>query len=384
MSVGKGGSSQKQSQSGSQRGAFTGATDSTTNQTGTSTTSGTQTGAQTGTQTGTQTGAQTGTTAGQTSGQTTANPTGGFSSVSDLLQGLISGSSGLTPQQLMAMGINTNVAQDTANTMDYGGKVLSQYVGDNHPAYQIAAQDKVVAPSGSAFINDYTNPFESQVVDATRNDLTQGFKTGLNELRASYGGQYGNGREGVAAGTAADNFDRTLGTTLGGLRSANYGTAVQAGQGDAARQLQANTANADAGTRVNMFNTGQQNINDQQSIGVVNDWIAQQQAKGNMLASAGNANANISQGGLGNLFEFLNSQVPAFGQSSTGAQTGINTGTSTGSSTGTSSGTSTGTTDSTTATTLENIIKSLTSGTSSGTSTGTGSSSGKNGGLSLG
>ncbi len=275
MAIGKGGSQNNQNQSGAYTGNTSGTTDTTQNQTGSSTSTGTQSGTQTGT----------------TAGSQTVNPTGGYSSISDLLQGIVGGNSGLTPAQLQAMGITTNAAQNYANASDYGGGVLSQYVGDNHPAYQIADAKTIIAPQASSYMADYNNPYQQQVVDATRADLTHGFDTGLNELRASYGGQYGNGREGVAAGTAADQFDRTLGTTLGNLRSQGFTTALGAGQQDAANQLAANTTNVGNKIGVDTFNTGQKNVNDNQSINVINDWIAQQGAKANALTGAANTNA---------------------------------------------------------------------------------------------
>lgn len=345
-----------QNNSGSQSGSYTGTQDST------------QTGSQTNTTTGNSTtntsGVSSGTTSGTTSGNTSVNTTGGYDSISSMLQGMLA-NGGMTPQQLASIGLISDSAQNTANAMDYGGKVLSQYVGDNHSAHQIASADKVDAPTGAAFMDQYINPFESAVVDATRNDLTQGFRTGLNELRASYGGAMGNGREGVAAGTAADAFDRTLATTLGGLRIANYGKAIDAGQADAGRQLSANSTNVSNKIGVDQFNTNQENVNDAQSIGVINDWIGQQAAKNGIVSGAAGNAAAASQSGIGNLLSYLQSQVPAFGQSSTGTTDGTTSGSTSGSSV----------TDSISKSITDTLSKlvSNTSGTSSGTSSSSGS-----------
>lgn len=378
MSVG--GSPQKGNQNSAQSGVYSGVTDGTnntvTNQNGTSTTSGTQTGQTSGTQTGTQSGQ----TAGQTAGQNTVNTTAGWDTISQLLQGMVSGAGGITPTQQVAMDNITSGAQGTGNTIDYAGKVLSQYVGNNHDPYQIADAGKIIAPTGAAFMDAYTAPVEG-VIASTANDLTQGYKKALNEISARYGGAMGNGREGVAAAGATDDFLRTLDNSASNLRLGGYNTAVGAGQGDAGRQLQANTSNVDNGIRVNQFNTQQKNINDAQSIGVVNDYVNQQLAKNNIWSDANKTRADISQTGVGNILSYLTSQNPAFGNSSTGSQTGTQSGTST----GTSSGTSSGTTNSNTQTTLESIVNSIMHGSSSGASSGTssGSSSSKGGGVNI-
>ena len=347
MAIGKGGSSQNQS--GISSGTSSGTT--TTDMTGT----------QTGMQSGTQSGSQ------------TVDPTQLWTQGSNNLFSQLLGG-GLTWDQQQAVdrsnqGVATN---QTGQNLDYANRLLGGYVGQ--PAHQTQAASVAdvagtAAPTGSSFSSLYQDPWQQDVVNATAGDLTQGLKTGLNEIRASYGGALGNGREGVAAGTAVDDYVRTLGSTLGGLRSEGFKVGTAAGQSDAGRSLQALQGNqqadlqaalADAEFRqdAGKFNALSKFQNDQQSIGAINQFGANSLNADQASRSANQDIYNMSGGGFQQLLGALGSQTPAFGQSNTGSQSGTSSGTQTSNS-------------------VTDFINAM-SGRSSG------SGSGKNGGISIG
>lgn len=346
MAVGKGGSEGNQNQSSSYNGQTAGTSDTST--------------------AGTSNVNSTGTTTGQTAGQVTADPTAGYGNVSDIVQRLTaSGGNGLTPEQQAALTGIQGSAADVTGKIDYGNSVLSQYVGDNHPAYQSGGTSTVSAPSASSLISSYMTPYQQQVVDAAGADSNQNFAKNLNTLHAEYGGQSGNGREGVAAGQALDDSTRSYNDLVSGLLNTGYTTALGGAENEAGNDLTASGQNAALTQGNNQFNVGANQANDAQSIGVVQDYLNNTVPTENAIQT-GDAStiAGMSGSGVSQMLQYLQSQVPAFGQSSTGNTTGTQTGNQTGNTTGTSN------TDMT--------------GTSSGSSVGSGSNSGKNGGISFG
>lgn len=344
MAIGKGGSTGNQS--GSQSGNYSGSV-SGTNQSDT-----------------TQTGTTSGTTSGTSSGSVSANPTAGYLSVSDLLRGNM-GNTGLNAGQTTAFNDLQNWISNPNNTTGQIAAVAPQiqsWIGAAAP--QAGATSQIAPTSASAFMDQYTNPYTQSVVNATEGDLGHGLETALNDVRASYGGQMGNGREGVAAQGSVNDFIRSLATADAGLRSQGFTTAAGLGSGDATRAQEASAQNAGNTLNLNEFNTGLDASKQNQNLGAMQDIVGNAATAGNFGNQSLEALYGMAGGGNTNLLQYLQSQVPAFGQSSTGTQTGSQTGTTTGSS---------------------NTMGSTT-GSSSGSSSGynSGSSNGKNGGISFG
>lgn len=85
----------------------------------------------------------------------------------------------------------------------------------------------------SAYL-DYLNPFQDEVIDATTADIN------ANRDRAATGqqaeiaaaGAFGDKRRGIYEAELDGQYDRTLATTLAGLRSRGYSDAVGIAQGE--------------------------------------------------------------------------------------------------------------------------------------------------------
>ena len=298
---------------------------------------------------------QTTTTSGQTSGTSnttnqgqytrnqTVNPTDIWNLGSNQLFGNL-GQSGLNGGQQGQVDYLTGRQAGGAlpNEVGYTNSVLSQYVGNNYQAPTAAAPGSVAAPSGASQMGQYENPYENQVVQSTMADLGHAFDQSQNQLRAQYGGQGWSPTAGapageqVAAAEGANNYLRTLGSTIGNLRSQGFNTAAGYGQQDASRISGASAQDAANTMANNQFNARQKSAADAQSIGVAQNYI-QDLMKMNGIDSA-NSGQIFDMAGVGNsnLLNLLGSQVPAFGQSNSGTTSG----TSNTATTGTASGTS--------------------------------------------
>lgn len=314
-------------------------------------------GSQSGYSSGTSSGTTTGDQSGTQSGSTTATPTSGWGDMDTMLRTLI-GNGGNTGTQTGALGNMQSIINDAAGVVpgiDAANAALGNY-GTAHQAYSTAPTStvgtgQVSAPTAASLMGQYQDPYTQQVVDATTADANNSLLTGLNALKSSYGGQLGNGREGVAAGQAVGDYTRGLASTIGSLRNQGFNTALAGGQGDAANALTASGQNA-ANTltasgqnaantlNTNEFNVGQQNLNDQQAMNALQDF------QGNLInrnaLQVGDATSlyNMGQGGVNNMLSYLQSQIPAFGQSSTQSTSNKASGSSTGEQSGYNAGSS--------------------------------------------
>lgn len=290
--------------------------------------SGSSNGTTTGTTSGTQIGGSNTETTGTQTGQQSVQPTQGWGDINSALRGILGGGGGgLTADQQGATNFMRDQASRPAITgIDNANTVLSQYIGNNHPAYQVGSGMSVDPNQGAAFMGAYQNPYTDQVVNATNADLTQGLKTGLNELRAGYGGSMGNGREGVAAAGTVDDYLRNLASTDSGLRSQGFTTAAGLGQNDASRAQTGQIANQGNQTTRDLANLSSKYQNDQQSMGAAGQYVGNLGQQYGINAGNTQAVYNMSGGGTNNLMNYLGTQTPAFGQSQTGSNTGSQTG----------------------------------------------------------
>lgn len=329
---------------------------------------------QSGQTSGTTAGTMTGATTGSMNGSTTVDPTAGYSAMSGQLQGLL-GQNGMTPEQAAALHSATaNMNANPGGNISGASSFLQNYVGGNHPAYSIAGAPQVgtgtvttgpvIAGDIASMIDRFQNPYTQQVVDATTADAQHALGTNLNEIAAQYGGQYGNGRAGVAMGQAVGDSTRALASTLGQLRKEGYGTALagattQAGNNlsasganaansltasgeNAANTLSASGQNAGNALTAQQVNVGQRNINDQTSMQAIRDYISGQTTGSNVANSNAQTVAGIGGGGVNQMLQFLGSQVPAFGSNTSGNTSGTTSGSTSGSTTGQMSGQSSG------------------------------------------
>ena len=87
-------------------------------------------------------------------------------------------------------------------------------------------------------IQPFMNPFQSQVIDATRGefDFLRGGATRAANQAATRAGAFGGARHGVAEGTRLGALDRAQTSQIAGLLSQNFQQAVQQGIPFAERQ----------------------------------------------------------------------------------------------------------------------------------------------------
>lgn len=244
------------------------------------------------------------------------------------------------------LNMASNYFQDTL--ANRGAPTLGNLAASGNPAY--AAPDPVTAQmisarKGSEFLNDYQNPFQSQVIDASLNQYDQDSAEARNSLRAGNAGAFGNKRYGVAEGQFS--ADSALGRAgLGAnLRSTGFNTAAGLGMQDANRYLSADSTNAANSLAAATFNNQQAQARQMFDANLGIQYNNQRDGVASTLANLGNADYALGQGLAGGLvnaggmgqnqnLNWLNSAVPTFGQTNTQSNTGTGVGSSSGYQTG--------------------------------------------------
>lgn len=102
---------------------------------------------------------------------------------------------------------------------------------------------------GQTDLSQYTNPFESQVVDQTMADLERARKTQQNvsDYQMGRAGAFGGSRHGIADAESNRNFYDRAGALAGNLRQQGFTQAQNMAGQDANRMLQAGMANQSTG-----------------------------------------------------------------------------------------------------------------------------------------
>jgi hypothetical protein len=92
---------------------------------------------------------------------------------------------------------------------------------------------------------DYMNPFQQEVIDATTADINAQRGLAQNQDRSNMAAAqaFGDDRRGIVEAETAGQYDRTLATTLAGLRSRGFEGAqgVAAGENNNRNQFDQNT-----------------------------------------------------------------------------------------------------------------------------------------------
>lgn len=282
-----------------------------------------------------------GNTAGTSDQTQVANPTGAWNAASGNLAGNL-GTTGLNTDQTGALDwmkgwAGANPYQTSAGVVNNMLMPLAQ-----KGAYQSAGASPVMSGDIAGMLGKFQDPYTQQVVDATTADAQHNLGVNLNDIQAQYGGQYGNGRAGVATGQAVGDASRALDTTIGGLRSQGFNTALSGATNQAGNDLSASNANAGYTMANNQFNTNQQNTADQRQASLLQSILGNVGSTQDYGTQANQNVYNAAGGGNSNLMAFLNSQVPAFGQTSHGSTTGTASGTSSGGASGKNGGVSLG------------------------------------------
>jgi hypothetical protein len=84
----------------------------------------------------------------------------------------------------------------------------------------------------------FMNPFQQEVIDAATNDINANRARSATELTARQAGSgaFGNDRRGIYEAELQGQYDRTLASTLAGLRSGGYSQALGVAQGENANR----------------------------------------------------------------------------------------------------------------------------------------------------
>jgi hypothetical protein len=92
---------------------------------------------------------------------------------------------------------------------------------------------------------EYMNPFQQEVIDATTADINaqRGMAQNQDRSNMAAAGAFGDDRRGIVEAETAGQYDRTLATTLAGLRSRGFEGAqgVAAGENNNRNQFDQNT-----------------------------------------------------------------------------------------------------------------------------------------------
>jgi hypothetical protein len=149
-----------------------------------------------------------------------------------------------TPAQLQAQDAYTGIANN-----QIGAAPLQSAI---NTAQGVAgyAPSMISAPAlSSVDLSGYMNPYTSQVIGASLQDLTrqQQIQDQNDASKATAAGAFGGSRSAVLQNLDHDSYARAAASTVAGLNQANYTQAQNAGLGDLTRQLTASQANQSAG-----------------------------------------------------------------------------------------------------------------------------------------
>jgi hypothetical protein len=191
----------------------------------------------------------------------------------------------------MAGGANPNNVTPPANVNPFNAAAMAQG----------AAMDRVgqgLTATAANGMSNYTNPYETQVVEATLRDVGNQAQMGMNNLaaQAQQAKAFGGSRHGVAMGELGKSFNQQALDQAARLRQQGFTTALGASQADMATQLGA--AGQLAGLGQQSFNYGKDIQNQQMVQGALQQQLSQaliDAAKGQYAGYTGAPNNALQQ-----------------------------------------------------------------------------------------
>lgn len=168
----------------------------------------------------------------------------------------------------MAGGANPNNVTPPANINPFNAAAISQGVAMDRVGQGLTA----TAADG---MSNYTNPYETQVVEATLRDVGNQAQMGMNNLaaQAQQAKAFGGSRHGIAMGELGKSFNQQALDQAARLRQQGFTTALGASQADMATQLGA--AGQLAGLGQQAFNYGKDIQNQQMVQGALQQQLSQ-------------------------------------------------------------------------------------------------------------
>jgi hypothetical protein len=196
------------------------------------------------------------------------------SSLTQNVAGQVGGLTNLNPQSLVAptQALQTQAASGAAGLTGQGGAYdaasnLTQGAADTSWMQPYLSANTPFASGGKAYnyVDDYLNPYLDSVVNSAAAD----FDANAGQVRAQQAldlagsGAFGGSGAALTQSMTEGELARARASTLSGLQSQAYNTALTAAAGDADRATQARVANAqialqDQGQKSNLQLQGQQ------------------------------------------------------------------------------------------------------------------------------
>ena len=109
---------------------------------------------------------------------------------------------------------------------------------------------------GSTNLQPYMNPYTTNVVNSTMQDMRRANQMALNDVGAAAGasGAFGGSRHGLVEGQTNNGFTQQVGQMSAGLRQAGFQNAQQMAGSDIDRRMQAGQYNASIGMQGQLAN----------------------------------------------------------------------------------------------------------------------------------
>jgi len=125
------------------------------------------------------------------------------------------------------------------------------------------------APTAASQMGNYTNPYESQVVQATLRDIGGAQQQAMNQIgqQASAAGAFGGSRHGIAEAESNKAFNQQALDAAARMRSQGFNTAIGASQFDVGNQMNVNAANVGAINAAQQQNIANQMAGNQARLG---------------------------------------------------------------------------------------------------------------------
>lgn len=203
----------------------------------------------------------------------------------------------INPEMQNVLNTQQQLGQQGVGMLGQGAEALQGVAG--FTPQQIAMQGQVTpdqVSAGQANLDPFSNPYQSQVVDQTIQDMDRARQLAVNrgEDAALSAGAFGGSRHGIADSETNRAFADRTGALVGQLNQQGFNTALQAAQNQQGMDLQAGLANQQAGMGAQQFNIG-------------TDLAAQQANQGagldasrlNLLGGQALAGQGMNQFGLG-------------------------------------------------------------------------------------
>ena len=132
----------------------------------------------------------------------------------------------------------SNVMSDRANGLLQGG------IND--------LKGRAYTPLDMSRVQQFQDPYQRDVRDATMTQLGQDRKVAYNQLdeRLARSGAFGDSRRGIQEAEVAGQFDRTGAATLAGLNAAGFSQALQAAMSENQGRNEFDTSTQDLITRL--------------------------------------------------------------------------------------------------------------------------------------